>query len=42
MAFGDADAAEQARIRTALLAYCARDTLAMVEVRRVLRSKVRW
>jgi hypothetical protein len=39
MAFGDADAAEQARIRTALLAYCKRDTLAMVEVRRALRVK---
>jgi predicted RecB family nuclease len=39
MAFGGVDAAEQARIRTALLAYCARDTLAMVELRRALRAK---
>jgi Domain of unknown function(DUF2779) len=39
MAFGDGDAAEKARIRTALLKYCERDTLAMVEVRRALRAK---
>ena len=39
MAFGDGDATEKARIRAALLAYCARDTLAMVEVRRALRAK---
>jgi predicted RecB family nuclease len=37
--FGEADAAEQARIRTALLAYCGRDTLAMVEVRKALWAK---
>ena len=39
MVFDDLDPAEQARIRTALLSYCARDTLAMVEVRRALRAK---
>jgi len=39
MAFGDADADEKAHIREALLAYCARDTLAMVEVRRALQKK---
>jgi hypothetical protein len=39
MAFGDGDAAEKAKIRTALLAYCERDTLAMVELRRVLGLK---
>jgi predicted RecB family nuclease len=41
MAFGDADPAEKARIRTALLKYCERDTLAMVELRRALRIKTR-
>jgi len=30
MAFGDGDSAEKETIRTALLTYCARDTLAMV------------
>jgi predicted RecB family nuclease len=30
---------ERARIREALLKYCERDTLAMVELRRVLRAK---
>jgi hypothetical protein len=39
MAFGDVDGAEKATIRTALLAYCERDTLAMVELRRVLGLK---
>jgi predicted RecB family nuclease len=39
MAFGDADPAEKARIRIALLKYCERDTLAMVELRRALRVK---
>jgi predicted RecB family nuclease len=39
MVFDDLDLAEQARIRTALLNYCARDTLAMVEVRKALRAK---
>jgi hypothetical protein len=39
MAFGDADPAEKARIRTALLKYCERDTLAMVELRQALRTK---
>jgi hypothetical protein len=41
MVFGDGDAAEKARLRTALLAYCERDTLAMVELRRVLSGKAR-
>ena len=39
MAFGDVDGAEKGTIRTALLAYCERDTLAMVELRRVLGLK---
>ena len=39
MVFDDLDLAEQARIRTALLSYCARDTLAMVEVRKALRAR---
>jgi hypothetical protein len=39
MVFDDLDLAEQARIRTALLNYCERDTLAMVEVRKALRVK---
>jgi predicted RecB family nuclease len=39
MAFGDVNSAEQARIRTALLKYCERDTLAMVELRIALRNK---
>jgi uncharacterized protein DUF2779 len=39
MVFENVDAAEQARIRTALLKYCERDTLAMVELRRALLSK---
>jgi len=39
MAFGDIDSADKAKIRTSLLRYCARDTLAIVELRRVLRLK---
>jgi hypothetical protein len=39
MVFGDLDLAEQARIRSALLNYCERDTLAMVEVRKALQAK---
>ena len=39
MAFGDGDAAEKASIRAALLKYCERDTLAMVELRKALRVK---
>ena len=39
MAFEDVDASEKARIRTALLKYCERDTLAMVELRRALQGK---
>ena len=41
MVFGDVDSAEKARIRTALLAYCERDTLAMVELRKALRATAR-
>jgi len=41
IAFGDADSAEQARIREALLKYCERDTLGMVELRRALFTKTR-
>lgn len=37
--FGDADSAERARIREALLKYCERDTLGMVELRRALLTK---
>jgi hypothetical protein len=39
MAFGDGDPAEKARLRTALIRYCERDTLAMVELRKTLRTK---
>ncbi len=39
MVFEKVDETEKTRIRTALLKYCARDTLAMVELRRVLRLK---
>jgi hypothetical protein len=39
MVFGKTDADEKARIREALLDYCKRDTLAMVEIRRILRQK---
>ena len=39
MVFDDLDPAEQARIRSALLNYCARDTLARVEVRKALRAR---
>ena len=39
MALCDVDATEKARIRTALLKYCERDTLAMVELRQALRAK---
>jgi predicted RecB family nuclease len=41
IAFGNGDLAEKARLRTALLKYCERDTLAMVELRRALLSKAR-
>jgi len=40
MAFGDGDPAEKTRLRTALLKYCERDTLAMVELRKALLAKV--
>lgn len=39
MLFEEMDWVEKARIREALLKYCARDTLAMVELRRVLGAK---
>ncbi len=39
MIFVETDWIEQASIKEALLRYCARDTLAMVELRRVLRGK---
>lgn len=39
MVFVETDWIEQAAIREALLRYCARDTLAMVELRRVLAEK---
>jgi len=39
MAFEDVDAPEKARIRTALLRYCERDTLAMVALRQALLAK---
>jgi hypothetical protein len=41
MAFEAIAAAEKARIRTALLKYCERDTLAMVELRRALLARTR-
>jgi hypothetical protein len=39
MVFVETDWVERAAIREALLRYCARDTLALVELRRVLREK---
>ena len=39
MVFVETDWVEQARIREALLAYCKRDTLALLEMRRVLLEK---
>ena len=39
MVFVETDWVERAAIREALLRYCARDTLAMVELRKVLRKK---
>jgi predicted RecB family nuclease len=39
MVFLESDWIEQARIKDALLRYCARDTMAMVELRRVLKEK---
>jgi predicted RecB family nuclease len=39
MVFVETDWIEQATIRDALLRYCARDTMAMVELRRVLQQK---
>ena len=41
MAFGNGDSTEKETIRTALLKYCERDTLAMAELRRALRAKAR-
>jgi len=40
MLFGDLDTEEKAGLRAALLDYCKRDTLAMVEIRKVLRQKI--
>jgi len=39
MVFGGAEPAAQATLRAALLEYCERDTLAMLELRRALRRK---
>ena len=39
MIFEVTDQAEKARIKAALLEYCKRDTLAMVELRKVLLAK---
>ncbi|MDH5668832.1 MAG: DUF2779 domain-containing protein [Nitrospira sp.] len=41
MVFVETDWVERAEIREALLRYCARDTLALVELRRVLKEKAR-
>ena len=41
MAFGNGDSTEKETIRTALLKYCERDTLAIAELRRALRAKAR-
>lgn len=41
MVFVETDWVEQAALRESLLRYCARDTLAMVELRRVLEQKAR-
>lgn len=41
MVFLESDWVERAAIQEALLRYCARDTLAMVELRRVLEKKAR-
>lgn len=41
MVFVETDWVERASIREALLRYCARDTLAMVELRKVLEKKAR-
>jgi len=41
MVFIETDWVEQAALRESLLRYCARDTLAMVELRRVLEKKAR-
>ena len=39
MVFLESDWIEQVRIKDALLRYCARDTMAMVELRRMLMKK---
>jgi hypothetical protein len=41
MVFVETDWVQQAEVRESLLRYCARDTLAMVELRRVLKQKSR-
>ncbi|MCP9438459.1 MAG: DUF2779 domain-containing protein [Nitrospira sp.] len=40
MVFVETDWIEQATVRAALLQYCARDTLALVELRRALQEKI--
>jgi hypothetical protein len=40
MVFVETDWVERVTIEEALLRYCARDTLAMVELRRALQDKV--
>jgi hypothetical protein len=40
MVFEETDLVEKLRVREALLKYCARDTLAMMELRRALCAKV--
>jgi hypothetical protein len=39
MVFVEEDWIEQAKIKDALLQYCARDTMAMVQLRRALKEK---
>ena len=39
MVFVETDWVERAEIREALLRYCARDTMALVELRKVLKEK---
>jgi hypothetical protein len=40
MVFEETDLMEKARLKEALMRYCERDTLAMLELRRVLSEKV--
>jgi ribonuclease D len=41
MIFQETDWVEQERIAESLSRYCARDTLAMVEIRKMLKTKLR-